>query len=90
MALFVLLTGCEQNTGDPDKVRTDTFKVTVKLTDEVVYKGERVSGLAIWKDDWCIIQLPKDEYPRCLAHEMRHCLEGDFHEGYRSYEDCTD
>lgn len=87
LGLFALL-GCDSSTVDTDKVRTDTFKIKVNLQDRVIYKGQTVSGLAVWKDDWCIIALPEDEYPGCLEHEVRHCLEGNFHEGYKSDEGC--
>ena len=28
------------------------------------------------------------EYPKCLAHEMRHCMEGNWHGNAASSEDC--
>jgi hypothetical protein len=28
-------------------------------------------------------------YPRCLAHEVRHCLEGAWHGNKPNYDDCT-
>ena len=34
----------------------------------------------------CVIYLR--QYPVCLQHEMRHCFEGNFHEGHTSDEDC--
>lgn len=34
----------------------------------------------------CFIKLKK--YPICLQHEVRHCIEGNFHEGKPSDEDC--
>lgn len=46
------------------------------------------SGYATWKGDTCLIELRK--YPVCLAHEVRHCFEGHFHqEGTISSEDCN-
>lgn len=36
--------------------------------------------------DTCYIALR--EYPACLAHEVRHCLEGDWHGNSESDKDC--
>ena len=35
---------------------------------------------------FCIIELVK--YPQCLAHEMRHCFEGNWHEGRETTANC--
>lgn len=43
-------------------------------------------GMATWQGDLCTITLR--QYPVCLAHEVRHCLEGDWHAGKNSTEDC--
>lgn len=37
-------------------------------------------------DGFCIIELRK--YPKCLAHEVRHCFEGDWHKGRQTTQDC--
>lgn len=42
-------------------------------------------GAAILMGDRCTVYLRR--YPKCLAHEVRHCLEGFWHEG-PSGEDC--
>lgn len=34
----------------------------------------------------CKIILRK--YPQCLLHEVRHCIEGNWHEGKESHDDC--
>lgn len=34
----------------------------------------------------CKIILRK--YPQCLLHEIRHCIEGNWHEGKASHDDC--
>lgn len=34
----------------------------------------------------CFIKLK--QYPICLQHEVRHCIEGDWHKGVKSDEDC--
>lgn len=45
-----------------------------------------VLGKAELYDDHCVIYLRK--YPQCLAHEIRHCFEGNWHEGRGSDGDC--
>lgn len=40
----------------------------------------------IYPDNICIIYLRK--YPQCLAHEVRHCYEGNWHEGRHTDEGC--
>lgn len=34
----------------------------------------------------CFIKLQR--YPVCMQHEMRHCIEGDWHKGVKSSKDC--
>ena len=41
---------------------------------------------ALIQGDHCIIYLR--HYPKCLAHEIRHCYEGNWHEGRKSSEYC--
>lgn len=40
----------------------------------------------LYSDGKCIIYLR--QYPQCLAHEVRHCLEGNWHEGRHTDEGC--
>lgn len=40
----------------------------------------------LYPDGKCIIYLR--QYPQCLSHEVRHCLEGNWHEGRKSEEGC--
>lgn len=43
-------------------------------------------GRAEYAPGYCRITLR--EYPTCLLHEIRHCIEGDFHPNIDSVEDC--
>ncbi len=43
-------------------------------------------GLAKWKGFRCDIVLKR--YPVCLKHELRHCLEGNWHGARPSGKDC--
>lgn len=58
---------------------------TVKIT-VVEVKQLPTLGRAAWTGDTCFIALR--EYPKCLQHEMRHCLEGKWHGDTPSDSDC--
>lgn len=55
--------------------------ITIKIN-----PGLQSLGLATWTGDLCTITLRK--YPVCLQHEVRHCLEGNWHAGRETAEDC--
>lgn len=44
------------------------------------------AGIAYITDTECVIVLK--QYPVCLLHEVRHCLEGQWHGDKPSSEDC--
>ena len=87
LVLCLLLSAC---TTTHLPVNQEPMRIRVQLVPSILHDGKQVSGLAIQGDGWCDVKLLEEEYPRCLQHEIRHCLEGNFHEGYRSYEDCFD
>lgn len=45
-----------------------------------------VLGIAEIVGSTCTIYIRR--YPQCLLHEVRHCFEGNWHEGKKSDEDC--
>lgn len=47
---------------------------------------QRVKGRTMQAGDKCLIILR--EYPYCLQHEVRHCLEGPWHGDQPNGEDC--
>ena len=59
------------------------YKSTIVIEEdaelETLGRQQTVGGI-------CFIKLKK--YPTCLQHEVRHCIEGNFHEGRKSDEDC--
>lgn len=75
------ITGCDDFDGPPPQRLRDTSVITISVD-----PGARHPGWADWKGGACHITLR--EYPLCLAHEVRHCFEGDWHPGYRTGEDC--
>ena len=78
-ALALSLVGCE---AEPSGViAQDKFRVQLR-----VVPGLETRGLAVWQKGACQILLRK--YPECLLHEVRHCIEGEWHKGRETDEDC--
>lgn len=73
------LGGCEYN--KIYNLQTPVFSVVVQKVPDLPVQGtqEYIGGR-------CVIKLRK--YPVCLQHEIRHCIEGDWHEGVSTTEDC--
>ena len=78
LLLCLLLTGCAAP--QTYTLERKTVKITV-----VEVKQLPTLGRAAWAKDTCFIALR--EYPKCLQHEMRHCLEGKWH-GDTKNDDC--
>lgn len=79
--LVALLAGCDQFDGEPPKMQRTTSIITISEDPQL-----KTPGWASWSGDTCLITLRR--YPQCLAHEARHCFEGDWHAGHRTGEDC--
>lgn len=60
-----------------------TLTYPVKLPDKA---GKPQLARTTVGSGFCIIELVK--YPQCLAHEMRHCFEGNWHEGRETTANC--
>lgn len=82
VALAVLLSGCSFNPPKPVMQRNVTTITVVESKD----MPPRKLGGAIYSGDNCIIVLR--EYPYCLQHEVRHCLEGEWHGNAPNDDDC--
>ena len=82
VALAVLLYGCSFNTPKAVMQRSVTT-ITVIESDNM---PRRVQGRAMQAGDKRLIIL--SEYPYCLQHEVRHCLEGQWHGDQPNDEDC--
>lgn len=87
LIVALLLSGCASifDAPKPVTVRT-TSTVEVTLTNNL---PANMNGYAIVEDGYCRVYLRESTYPRCIRHEFRHCMEGNFHE-YTNYssEDC--
>lgn len=82
LLLCLMLTGC--SAFEPQqtyKIERKTVKVTV-----IEIKQLPTLGRAAWTGETCFIALR--EYPKCLQHEMRHCLEGQWHGSAPNGSDC--
>lgn len=67
-------------------IKRSNFQVAIveqpnKLPDNVLGSATYLPA-----SNHCVIILR--QYPVCLLHEIRHCLEGNWHEGRTSDEDC--
>ena len=82
LLLCLMLTGC--SAFKPQQTYTLERK-TVKVT-VVEVRQLPTLGHAAWTKDTCFIALR--EYPKCLQHEMRHCLEGKWHGDTKNDDDC--
>lgn len=81
IAVLLVLCGCTAFSPPPPTLQRHTSVITVKINPNLA-----TEGWASWQGGVCTITLRK--YPICLAHEVRHCLEGDWHPGSSSGEDC--
>ena len=90
MVVALLLVGCGDES--PKEMKHTDFHLVVQQEDVVMVEGVKVGASSLSSADGttCWVTLTRGEYPRCLQHEVRHCIEGNFHEGYSSYEDCFD
>ena len=79
LLLCLLLTGCAAP--QTYTLERKTVKITV-----VEVKQLPTLGRAAWTGDTCFIALR--EYPVCLQHEVRHCLEGKWHGDTHNNDDC--
>ena len=79
LLLCLALTGC--TVPQTYTIERKTVKVTV-----VEVKQLPTLGRAAWSKDTCFIALR--EYPKCLQHEVRHCLEGKWHGDVKNDDDC--
>ena len=89
--LFILLTACSTTPVDISNLDTGphTFKIT--FVDRIVYKDKVYRGMHTYEAKTNIhhMFLPKDDIG-CLAHEVMHILDKDFHKGRDSIEYCMD
>jgi hypothetical protein len=83
LALTLLLSSC--TTYDSPKILRSAFTLSITESDNL---PPNTLGTAVYHPSLnaCIITLRK--YPQCLLHEIRHCIEGDWHGDLPNTEDC--
>lgn len=85
--LVLLLTGCSTVFDPPQRPQILYPRMTVVVSESKNLKYEELGTATIYpKLKLCIVQLRR--YPRCLQHEMRHCIEGNWHGDAPNDEDC--
>lgn len=85
LVLSTLLVGCAS--APTYTIQQTQFKLTViETSDFLSGNNPAIKGEAEIRPGECVIRLRK--YPQCLLHEIRHCVEGNWHEGRNTTEDC--
>jgi len=86
LAMFsLLLAGCATQ---PQQIAYSDFQFHLRVAPEQL--AENVNGTATLLDlggqRVCVVNLR--QYPVCLLHEIRHCIEGNWHDEKPNSEDC--
>lgn len=88
--ICLLLSGCASmfDAPPPRPERLQSHIDFQIVPDSMLKPG--VGGKAMWKEDDCTIWIRASLYPRCITHEVRHCIEGHFHHPeVASGQDCS-
>lgn len=80
-----LLAGCS-TPRTYGEITQDEFVISVKVDPRLPSWG--ISHRHMQGDTILRCEIILKRYPACLLHEIRHCLEGNFHPGTESSEDC--
>lgn len=86
LGLVLLVSGCASNT---PLIKYEGVPIFVKEDASLLKPSEKGQARMLFDGDkmvYCTVILRK--YPHCLLHEVRHCMEGNWHEGRESTEDC--
>lgn len=82
----MLLIGCSTFVEHNTTIPIPTSKPMQIEIHQLKGGNPNVLGTADITGDRCVIHLRK--YPHCLAHEVRHCFEGNWHKGEDSDDWC--
>ena len=69
------------------QIRTDSVDIEFILVDSLPNNAYGVSSFD-FNSNKCIVKIRRDVYPYCIVHEIRHCVEGSWHEGIKTTYDC--
>lgn len=88
MVLLLALSGCASLHPAPVPVRTSVL-FSVDLVDDSALEPWQYGHANCTPDgSFCAIKLRRSTYPYCVAHEIRHAFEGNFHGNAWPTEDC--
>ena len=76
MAAVLGLSACAAFDAEPYKLQRNVSTITVE-SDPMLLVRDGKNGVAYVNGSTCKVVL--NEYPKCLAHEVRHCYEGAWH-----------
>jgi hypothetical protein len=82
---IAMLTGCASFDAPPAP-QIKRQGVVIQVSEGSLPDG--VQGTAAYYDTLNICQIVLRKYPRCLLHEVRHCIEGAWHDDRPNTEDC--
>ncbi len=76
-----LCASCSLFEAKPKLMQTE-FRLVFRFDENPMPDDSGAAASAAWVDGHCIIRMRPEYYThRCLGHELRHCLEGNWHEG---------
>ena len=79
--ILLLIQGCAVFDEAEYNIERKTFVLQIEFDETLQY-----DGLAEWRNGYCKITLKN--YPKCLAHEVRHCIESHWHDSKPNGEYC--
>lgn len=85
ITMFTLSACTTFNTGSKRDNFPETREMNISIH-KLVGGNPRIKAYAEITGNECKIYLRR--YPQCLTHEIRHCFEGNWHEGRQTDEDC--
>lgn len=86
--LALLLTGCSQVFDAPEKPKIVYPQFQFVIVESSAGLAENEAGRATVFPNMKICAVQLKTYPRCLLHEIRHCIEGKWHGDTPNGDDC--
>lgn len=85
--LALLLTGCDMFDNPKGTPKSDEAVIIMTLVDDDALPANTYAQ-ATYNEIICEVKIKRSVYPDCIKHEVRHCFEGNWHEGHESHDDC--
>ena len=84
LVAVLALAGCVDQGYD---IKHPEVVVMVQVVD-VIKEQPKAFGYSTCTHGVCTIQIRRETYPDCITHEVRHAIEGNWHAGRETTEDC--